>query len=82
MAFTIYVQNDGDTGTVSVSQWINLNELKEIHNDIIETGNQVAVQALKTEDNGDDRGDFQWRHNGSGLVGREDVRAGDVLKVE
>lgn len=82
MAFTIYVQNDGDTGTVSVSQWINLNELKEIHSGIIEAGSQVSVQALRTEEDGDDRGDFEWRHNGSGLSGREDVRAGDVLRVE
>ncbi|HTO30183.1 MAG TPA: hypothetical protein VL202_03225 [Pararhizobium sp.] len=82
MAFVIYVKNEGDTGTVSVSQWINLNELKEIHNGIIEADSQVTVQALKTEENGDDRGDFEWRHSGSGLTGREDVRAEDVLRVE
>ncbi|WP_438749196.1 hypothetical protein [Pararhizobium sp. O133] len=82
MAFVIYVKNNGDTGTVSVSQWINLNELKEIHNGIIEADGQVAVQALKTEENDNDRGDFEWRHSGSGLTGREDVRAEDVLRVE
>ena len=66
---------------MTLSQWINNNEMQELFSHIIEKGDQIAVLALRTDDNGDDRGDFEWRHGGSGLAGREDVRSGDVLRV-
>lgn len=81
MAFTIYVKNEGDTATVRVFQRINLNESKNIHEGIIETATQVAVQALKTEDDGDQRGEFIWEHEGSGLTDQQYVNAGDELRV-
>jgi hypothetical protein len=81
MAFTIYVKNEGDTATVRIFQRINNNESKNVHEDIIETDTQVAVQALKTDDDGDSRGEFIWQHEGSGLTDQQYVNAGDELRV-
>jgi len=82
MSFTIILRNDGDTATVRVYQRINNNESAELHNARIEVDARVLLQALKTDDNGDDGGDFAWEHDGSGLSNQEFVRAGDELRVK
>jgi hypothetical protein len=81
MAFTIYVRNDGDTGTVRVYQKINNNEEKLLLDQTMEVDARVSVQAFRTDSDGDDRGEFAWEHGGSGLSGQENVRAGDELLV-
>lgn len=82
MSFTIILRNDGDTATVRVYQRINNNESSELHNGTIEVGAIVPLQALKTDDHGDDGGDFFWEHEASGLSNEEFVRAGDELRVK
>ena len=81
MAFTIYIRNDGETGTVTVSQWINPNERKDVFKDIIDAGVQKPATAYFTQDDKDDRGVFEWHHAGSNTSGREVVRADDILRV-
>lgn len=81
MAFTIYVKNDGDTATVRIFQRINNNESKNLYEDVIEAGTQVPVQALKTDDDDDERGEFIWKHEGSGLTGQQYVKADEELRV-
>jgi hypothetical protein len=81
MAFTIYVKNDGDTATVRIFQRINNNESKNLYEEVIEAGTQVPVQALKTDDDDDERGEFIWEHKGSGLTGQQYVKADEELRV-
>ncbi|MBY5809236.1 hypothetical protein [Rhizobium leguminosarum] len=82
MSFTITVRNAGATSTVEVYQRININEEQQILNRIIESGGSVPAQAYSTEENGDERGVFRWRHLGSNMTGQETVRAGEELVVD
>ncbi|WP_275790293.1 hypothetical protein [Pararhizobium gei] len=82
MAFTIYVKNEGDTATVRVFQRINNSESKNVFEGIIEHDDRVAVQALGTADDGDERGEFIWQHEGSGLTNQQYVNKDEELRVQ
>ncbi|ASQ06350.1 hypothetical protein GHK38_22720 [Sinorhizobium meliloti] len=81
MAFTITVRNDGATSTVEVNQRININEEQQILNEVIESGGSVSAQAYSTEEDGDERGVFRWKHVGSSMTGQGSIRAGEELVV-
>jgi hypothetical protein len=77
MTFTITVQNDGVDGTVVVTERLNLNESREVFNDVLAGGDSKQIDCYGTPPK-----DFDWVHHATMTSGGpETVNGGGVLRV-
>jgi hypothetical protein len=77
MAFMIIVRNDGEDGTVEVTERINLNERRVVFDGFIGNGESLDVACVGEPDK-----DFTWVHRASNLSGGpEALGDGDTLRV-
>ena len=77
MGFNITVQNDGDDGTVHVSERINLNERQEVFADVLASGESRGVPCFGTPPKS-----FDWVHGATGLSGGPvELGENDLLRV-
>lgn len=77
MAFTIYVKNKGEDGTVEISERLNLGENKIVFNAVISAGDTISVNCEGTAPK-----DFDWTHHATGMSdGPISVDANETLEV-
>ncbi|RYG99880.1 MAG: hypothetical protein EON58_02360 [Alphaproteobacteria bacterium] len=77
MAFQINVQNDGQEGTVVVTERVNLNERLVVLDGFMDAGEVLAVDCRGNADK-----EFTWLHKATNMSGGpETLGHGDTLRV-
>lgn len=77
MSFTITVQNDGEDGTIEITERLNNNQNIQVFNGFVDAGGSQQVNCQ-----GSAPKDFTWVHRATNLSGGPDtLNDGDTLRV-